>query len=65
MDYVLQAALNGVDRLYFHQGTISNCVRMIFIINIYVLNWRDRHTASGEMTRFLLLTLEPHLFRIS
>lgn len=26
VDYVLQAALNGVDRLYFHQGTIGNCV---------------------------------------
>ena len=26
VDYVLQGALNGVDRLYFHQGTISNCV---------------------------------------
>ncbi|KDQ49544.1 glycoside hydrolase family 79 protein [Jaapia argillacea MUCL 33604] len=25
MDYVLQGALNGVDRLYFHQGTIGNC----------------------------------------
>ncbi|GJE97722.1 glycoside hydrolase family 79 protein [Phanerochaete sordida] len=25
VDYVLQGALNGVDRLYFHQGTISNC----------------------------------------
>jgi len=25
VDYVLQAALNGVDRLYFHQGTIGNC----------------------------------------
>lgn len=24
-DYVLQAAYNGVDRLYFHQGTIGNC----------------------------------------
>lgn len=27
MDYVLQGALAGVDRLYFHQGTIGNCVR--------------------------------------
>lgn len=27
VDYVLQAALNGVDQLYFHQGTIGNCVR--------------------------------------
>ena len=26
MDYVLQGALAGVDRLYFHQGTIGNCV---------------------------------------
>ncbi|EPQ57604.1 hypothetical protein GLOTRDRAFT_59073 [Gloeophyllum trabeum ATCC 11539] len=25
MDYVLQGVLNGVDRLYFHQGTIGNC----------------------------------------
>ncbi|KAI0069506.1 hypothetical protein K474DRAFT_1108648 [Panus rudis PR-1116 ss-1] len=25
VDYVLQGALNGVDRLYFHQGTIGNC----------------------------------------
>ncbi|EJD06326.1 uncharacterized protein FOMMEDRAFT_25640 [Fomitiporia mediterranea MF3/22] len=25
MDYVLQGALAGVDRLYFHQGTIGNC----------------------------------------
>ncbi|KAJ3535347.1 hypothetical protein NM688_g6992 [Phlebia brevispora] len=25
MDYVLQGALIGADRLYFHQGTISNC----------------------------------------
>ncbi|KAH8107834.1 hypothetical protein BXZ70DRAFT_1003265 [Cristinia sonorae] len=25
VDYSLQAALNGVDRLYFHQGTIGNC----------------------------------------
>ncbi|EKM54178.1 glycoside hydrolase family 79 protein [Phanerochaete carnosa HHB-10118-sp] len=25
VDYVLQGALNGVDRLYFHQGTISDC----------------------------------------
>ncbi|VDB85359.1 unnamed protein product [Peniophora sp. CBMAI 1063] len=25
IDYVLQAAINGVDRLYFHQGTIGNC----------------------------------------
>ncbi|KAJ3487680.1 hypothetical protein NLI96_g3377 [Meripilus lineatus] len=25
VDYVLQGAINGVDRLYFHQGTIGNC----------------------------------------
>ncbi|KAI0036740.1 hypothetical protein K488DRAFT_81734 [Vararia minispora EC-137] len=25
VDYVLQGALHGVDRLYFHQGTIGNC----------------------------------------
>ncbi|KAI0047467.1 glycoside hydrolase family 79 protein [Auriscalpium vulgare] len=25
VDYVLQAALNGISRLYFHQGTIGNC----------------------------------------
>ncbi|KZV75142.1 glycoside hydrolase family 79 protein [Peniophora sp. CONT] len=25
IDYVLGAAYNGVDRLYFHQGTIGNC----------------------------------------
>uniref|UniRef100_A0A0W0G4A6 Beta-glucuronidase C-terminal domain-containing protein n=1 Tax=Moniliophthora roreri TaxID=221103 RepID=A0A0W0G4A6_MONRR len=25
VDYVLQGALNGVERLYFHQGTIGNC----------------------------------------
>ncbi|EGO27198.1 glycoside hydrolase family 79 protein [Serpula lacrymans var. lacrymans S7.9] len=25
MDYVLQGALNNVDRLYFHQGTIAAC----------------------------------------
>ncbi|KAK7685216.1 hypothetical protein QCA50_011579 [Cerrena zonata] len=25
IDYVLQGALNGVERLYFHQGTIGNC----------------------------------------
>lgn len=25
VDYVLQGALAGVDRLYFHQGTIGNC----------------------------------------
>ncbi|KII96009.1 glycoside hydrolase family 79 protein [Plicaturopsis crispa FD-325 SS-3] len=25
VDYVLQAALNGADRLYFHHGTIGNC----------------------------------------
>ncbi|KAI0058148.1 hypothetical protein BV25DRAFT_1811257 [Artomyces pyxidatus] len=25
VDYVLQGALNGIDRLYFHQGTIGNC----------------------------------------
>ncbi|TBU37713.1 hypothetical protein BD309DRAFT_973450 [Dichomitus squalens] len=25
IDYVLQSALIGVDRLYFHHGTISNC----------------------------------------
>ncbi|KIJ25823.1 glycoside hydrolase family 79 protein [Sphaerobolus stellatus SS14] len=25
MDYSLQAVLNGVERLYFHQGTIANC----------------------------------------
>ncbi|KAH8109882.1 hypothetical protein DFH11DRAFT_1810021 [Phellopilus nigrolimitatus] len=25
MDYVLQGALTGVDRLYFHQGTIGDC----------------------------------------
>lgn len=29
MDYVLQAALSGVDRLYFHQGTIGNCVSLL------------------------------------
>ena len=29
IDYSLQGALNGVDRLYFHQGTISNCVSVI------------------------------------
>lgn len=26
VDYALQAALNGIQRLYFHQGTIGNCV---------------------------------------
>ena len=26
VDYVLQSALIGVDRLYFHHGTIGNCV---------------------------------------
>ncbi|KAF5393616.1 hypothetical protein D9757_000409 [Collybiopsis confluens] len=25
VDYVLQGALNGAERLYFHQGTIGNC----------------------------------------
>jgi len=25
VDYVLQGAINGVERLYFHQGTIGNC----------------------------------------
>ncbi|KAF9076614.1 hypothetical protein BDP27DRAFT_1210210 [Rhodocollybia butyracea] len=25
VDYVLQGALNGVERLYFHQGTIGDC----------------------------------------
>ncbi|KAA1472941.1 glycoside hydrolase family 79 protein [Dentipellis sp. KUC8613] len=25
VDYVLQGAVNGIDRLYFHQGTIGNC----------------------------------------
>lgn len=25
VDYVLQAVLNGVEKLYFHQGTIKNC----------------------------------------
>lgn len=29
MDYVLQGAINGVDRLYFHQGTIGNCVNIM------------------------------------
>lgn len=28
IDYVLQGALNGVERLYFHQGTIGNCVSL-------------------------------------
>ena len=32
VDYVLQGALNGVDRLYFHQGTISNCVSTLLLI---------------------------------
>ena len=26
MDYVLQGALNSIERLYFHQGTIGDCV---------------------------------------
>ena len=26
MDYVIQAALAGVDRSYFHHGTLGNCV---------------------------------------
>ncbi|KAH7916149.1 glycoside hydrolase family 79 protein [Hygrophoropsis aurantiaca] len=30
MDYVLQAALNNVDRLYFHQGTIADCPYCFF-----------------------------------
>ncbi|TCD67081.1 hypothetical protein EIP91_000594 [Steccherinum ochraceum] len=34
VDYVLQAALNGVDRLYFHQGTISNCVGLAFYLHL-------------------------------
>jgi len=25
IDYVLQGMINGVDRLYFHQGTLGNC----------------------------------------
>ncbi|TDL19243.1 glycoside hydrolase family 79 protein [Rickenella mellea] len=25
VDYVIQGALSGVDRMYFHQGTIGNC----------------------------------------
>lgn len=25
VDYVMQAMMIGVDRLYFHQGTIGNC----------------------------------------
>lgn len=28
IDYAIQAALNGVERLYFHQGTIGNCVSL-------------------------------------
>lgn len=30
IDYVLQSALIGVDRLYFHHGTIGNCVSVSF-----------------------------------
>ncbi|KAH7930049.1 hypothetical protein BV22DRAFT_1001423 [Leucogyrophana mollusca] len=30
MDYVLQGALNNVDRLYFHQGTIADCPYCFF-----------------------------------
>jgi hypothetical protein len=30
VDYSIQAALNGVERLYFHQGTIGNCVSSFF-----------------------------------
>lgn len=29
VDYSLQAALNGVERLYFHQGTIDSCVSQV------------------------------------
>jgi len=29
LDYVLQGALIGAERLYFHQGTIGNCVRCV------------------------------------
>jgi hypothetical protein len=32
LDYVLQGAVNGVDRMYFHQGTIGNCVRYSYFL---------------------------------
>ncbi|KAF8076004.1 hypothetical protein FPV67DRAFT_1664317 [Lyophyllum atratum] len=32
VEYALQAALNGVERLYFHQGTIGNCQYCWFIV---------------------------------
>ena len=44
VDYVLQAVMNGVDRLYFHQGTIGNCV------SLYVLSF-----TPAALTRQLLL----------
>ncbi len=59
MDYLLQGAMNQVERLYFHQGTIGNCVS----VNskrcslIYFRLVRHRHTASGVTIR-LLLTME-------
>jgi hypothetical protein len=60
VDYVLQGALNGVDRLYFHQGTISNCVSESRFIK-HLLN-DTRHTVSGASLPFSLHTMARHLF---
>lgn len=50
MDYVLQGALTGVDRLYFHQGTIGDCVSTFYDLRYVHSNNIEisRHTASGE-----------------
>lgn len=59
VDYVLQAALNGVDRLYFHQGTIGNCVS-VFPLNLsysVVLlprHWIRHHSFLGTEVYYIL-----------
>ena len=40
LDYTLQSAVKGIERLYFHQGTIGNCVSSM----------RDSHLKKNSLT---------------
>ncbi|TFY70569.1 hypothetical protein EVG20_g2440 [Dentipellis fragilis] len=52
VDYVLQGAVNGIDRLYFHQGTIGNCVSLRPLpLSSHLCPQCHRNTASGATTR--------------
>lgn len=69
VDYVLQAAINGVDRLYFHQGTIGNCVSLfpfdLARISVPTLSHQPGVLFLGAIVDLLPLLRSSVRFRVS